>query len=415
MSVLSDLLDPGPLTAHGFCLSWDPALMSLHVVSDGLIAASYYSIPLAIAVLLVRRRHDIAFSWVAWLFALFIMACGTTHLMGIWTLWHPDYLADGLIKALTAAASLLTAAVLWPLLPRLAALPSLAGVLAANEMLTQQIREREAAVAALQQETAERLKAEAMLRQSQKMEAIGKLTGGVAHDFNNLLQVVQSNLEVLSSRLEKEDPRRRYLDRALAGAGRGASVTHQLLAFSRQQSLDPLAFDASARIAGLADLLRSTLGGTIVLALPEAAGQWPVEADPHQFETALLNLAINARDAMPAGGTLTIAVENASVTGRPAELEPGDYVTIRVTDTGTGMTAAVREAAFEPFFTTKPVGQGSGLGLSQVYGFAKQSHGHVELESAPDQGTTVLLYLRRADLDVRRTMHTQAAVAGSEG
>lgn len=386
-------------TAHGFCLSWDPPLVGLHVVSDGLIAASYYSIPLAIG-LLVRRRRDLAYSWVAWLFAAFITACGTTHLFAIWTLWHPDYLADGLIKAVTAIVSVATAMVLWPLLPKMAALPSLSGILAANQQLQAQIRERDAAVAALERETAERLKAEAMLRQSQKMEAIGQLTGGVAHDFNNLLQVVQSNLEALSERLDDDDRRRRYLSRALAGAERGANVIQQLLAFSRRQSLQPLAFNVAERIATLGELLRSTLGGKITLELPDASEVWYVDADPHQFETALLNLAINARDAMPDGGRLTIDVADISIHDdgptSGAEIEPGNYVAVRVRDSGTGMTAEVREAAFEPFFTTKPVGHGTGLGLSQVYGFVKQSRGHVTLQSAPGEGTEVVLYLLRA-------------------
>jgi signal transduction histidine kinase len=351
--------------------------------------------------LLLLRRRDAAFGWVGWLFAVFILACGTTHLMGIWTLWHPDYLADGAVKAVTAIASVLTAVVLWPLVPRLAALPSLPGLLAANEQLLNQIYERDMAVEALQRETTDRLKAEAMLRQSQKMEAIGQLTGGVAHDFNNLLQVVQANLEVLAMRLDVEDPRRRYLDRALAGAGRGATVTRQLLAFSRQQALRPLAFDAGQHIAEMAEVLRSTLGGRITLELPRTEIQWCVYADPNQFQTALLNLAINARDAMQQGGALRIELGSGLPTefetGALFDFEPGDYVGIRVTDTGVGMTADVRAGAFEPFFTTKPVGQGSGLGLSQVYGFAKQSHGHVALDSTLGQGTTVTLYLRRAE------------------
>jgi signal transduction histidine kinase len=399
MSVLTDLLDSDALTPHGFCLSWDPALMALHVISDGLIGVSYYSIPLAIMFLLLRRR-DATFGWVGWLFATFILACGTTHFLGIWTLWHPDYFIDGAIKAVTAVASLLTAIVLWPLIPRIAALPSLAGLLAANEQLMEQIRERDQAVEALQLETVDRMKAEAMLRQSQKMEAIGQLTGGVAHDFNNLLQVVQANLEVLSMRLDTEDPRRRYLDRAIAGAGRGAVVTRQLLAFSRQQSLRPCAFDAAERVRGMTELLRSTLGGRITLELPHDDEQWAVDADPNQFETAILNLAINARDAMPNGGRLQI--EAGAISVRSAKLaaasglQPGEYIAISVADTGVGMTGDVRSAAFEPFFTTKTIGQGSGLGLSQVYGFARQSQGHVTIDSTLHHGTTVTIYLRRA-------------------
>jgi signal transduction histidine kinase len=416
LAVFSDWFDSNSLTAHGFCLSWDPALMTLHVVSDALIAASYYSIPLAIGWLLIRR-HDVAFGWLGWLFAIFITACGTTHAMGIWTLWHPDYFADGVIKAITAIASLLTAGVLWPILPRLAALPSLSSVLAANEELIAQIHQRDEAVEALKRETAERLKAEAMLRQSQKMEAIGQLTGGVAHDFNNLLQVVQANLEALGMRLDSGDPRRRYLDRALIGTGRGARMTQQLLAFARQQALRPQSFDVPSRIASLSELLQRTLGGLVSLDLPESRGQWVVESDPNQFETALLNLTINARDAMPGGGHLRIDVHN--VTLRADELdtqhdiEAGDYVAIAISDTGVGMSPAVRDAAFEPFFTTKSVGQGSGLGLSQVYGFVKQSHGHVTLESTVGEGTIVTLYLRRAQPRLLDAVLTEDAEPGS--
>ncbi len=399
MGVFSGLLDTASLTPHGYCLSWQPGLMALHIVSDGLITASYYSIPLTIAVLLLRR-HDVAFSWMAWLFALFIMACGTTHLMNIWTLWYPDYLADGMVKVVTAVASVMTAAALWPLLPRLVALPSPGVLLQANERLTQQIAERDAAVDALRRETAERLRAEDMLRQSQKMEAVGQLTGGIAHDFNNLLQAIQANLETLTMRLEADDPLRRNIDRALASTDKGAVLTQQLLAFARRQSLQPAVFDVAQRIADVSELLRGMLGGSVTVEARCDGDLWTAEADPHQLDNALLNLAINARDAMPDGGRVVISAGNATLdvaaTAGLPDVEPGDYVRISVGDTGAGMTDEVRASAFEPFFTTKPIGQGSGLGLSQVYGFVKQSHGHVTLESEPGVGTTVSLYLRRA-------------------
>ena len=336
----------------------------------------------------------------AWLFAIFIMACGTTHLMGIWTLWYPDYLTDGMVKAVTAVASVMTAAALWPLLPRLVALPSPGVLLQANERLTQQIAERDAAVTALRVETAERERAEGMLRQSQKMEAVGQLTGGVAHDFNNLLQVIQANLEAVSARLAEDDPQRRHIERALAGTERGAALTQQLLAFARRQSLRPMAFDVAERIAASAEMLRGMLAVEIAVETQCADDLWMAEADPHQLETALLNLAINARDAMPNGGRLMMSASNArldaAATAGLPDVEAGDYVRIAVSDTGTGMTPEVREAAFEPFFTTKPIGQGSGLGLSQVYGFVKQSRGHITLDSMPGEGTTVAIYLRRA-------------------
>ena len=415
MAVLSGLFDADALTPHGFCLSWDPGLMALHVVSDGLIAASYYSIPLAIALLLLRRQ-DVVFSWLAWLFALFIMACGTTHVMGIWTLWHPDYGTDGAVKAITAAASVLTAAALWPLLPRLVALPSPGVLLQANERLTQQIAERDAAEAALRRETTERQRAEEMLRQSQKMEAVGQLTGGVAHDFNNLLQVIQGSLEAMEARLSDGDPLRRNVERALNGTEKGAALTQQLLAFARRQSLQPSTFDVTERNTALAELLHGMLGGEITLETNCQGDLWLAEADPHQLETAVLNLAINARDAMPQGGRLIIGAGNASLdaadVGGLPDVEAGDYVRIAVTDTGIGMTPDIREAAFEPFFTTKAIGQGSGLGLSQVYGFVKQSRGHVTLDSTAGEGTTVAIYLRRAAVKPGRV---DAASAQSSG
>jgi signal transduction histidine kinase len=399
MGVFTGLFDTAALTPHGYCLSWEPGLIALHVVSDGLITASYYSIPLAIALLLLRRG-DVAFSWMAWLFATFIMACGTTHLMGIWTLWYPDYLTDGMVKAVTAVASVMTAAALWPLLPRLVALPSPGLLLQANERLTQQIAERDAAVTALRVETAERQRAEDMLRQSQKMEAVGQLTGGVAHDFNNLLQVIQANLEAVAARLAEGDPQRRNIDRALAGAEKGAVLTQQLLAFARRQSLRPMPFNVAERISASCEMLRGMLAVEIAVETQCAEDLWTADADPHQLETALLNLAINARDAMPNGGRLMISAGNARLDAATAaglpDVDAGDYVRITVSDTGTGMTREVREAAFEPFFTTKPIGQGSGLGLSQVYGFVKQSRGHITLDSMPGEGTTVALYLRRA-------------------
>jgi signal transduction histidine kinase len=414
MGILSGLFDAASLTPHGYCLAWEPGLMALHITSDGLIAASYYSIPLAITLLLLRRQ-DVVFSWMAWLFALCIMACGTTHLMGIWTLWHPDYLADGLVKVVTAVASVMTAAALWPLLPRLVALPSPGVLLQVNERLTQQISERDAAVAALRRETEERERTEEMLRQSQKMEAVGQLTGGVAHDFNNLLQVIQGNLEALTLRLDPSDPRRRHVDRALEGTQKGATLTQQLLAFARRQSLQPKQFDVTERIAALSEMLHGMLGGEIALEVRCQDYLWPAEADPHQLETALLNLAINARDAMPGGGKLTVSAENVSLdeaaVAQLPDVTAGDYVRIAVSDTGTGMTKQVRDAAFEPFFTTKPVGQGSGLGLSQVYGFVKQSQGHVTLESEFGQGTTVAIYLRRAIPAASYTAQSSASAA----
>jgi len=402
MALFSGLFESGPLTPHGFCLSWQPGLMALQMVSDTLIAAAYYSIPLAMLLLLLRRAN-VVFGWMVWLFATFILACGTTHALAVWTLWHPDYLAEGIVKAFTALVSVLTAVALWPLLPRLVALPSPDVLLRSNERLVRQIRERDAAVESLRRETAERLKAEAIARQSQKMEAIGQLTGGIAHDFNNLLMAVQANLEVLEARLDAGDPRRKYVQRALNGTGRAGGLTQQLLTFARRQALEPTAFAVDESVESVARLLSGTLGTRIALVTRHQHGLWWAEADPVQLETAVINLAINACDAMPQGGQLTIETANVMRNGDAVagqdELPRGEYVAIMVADTGTGMTPEVCEAAFEPFFTTKPIGKGTGLGLSQVYGFAKQSNGHVTLASEPGKGTTVTLYLRRSPTD----------------
>jgi signal transduction histidine kinase len=394
------LLDPTELTPHGFCLSWDPALLGLHITSDAVIALAYFTIPVALTVL-VNRRRDLAFPWVFSLFALFITACGTTHLMDIWTLWHPDYVLQGVIKAVTAVASIATAAALWPMLPRVLALPSPAMLREANDKLAVQLAERDQLLIALRRETADRERAEGMLRQAQKMEAIGQLTGGVAHDFNNLLQVAQANLELLARRLPDAAGAHTLIRRALDATDRGAALTQQLLAFSRQQSLQPTVFEVDALLGKLDTMLRSMVADTLTIEMRLAGNLPPVDADAHQLESALLNLVINARDAMPDGGLLWIETRAEEVGAEPRDdlppdLPPGRYVCIAVADTGMGMTPEVQRAAFEPFFTTKPVGKGSGLGLSQVYGFAKQSHGHVSLTSQVGAGTVVRLFLPAA-------------------
>jgi PAS domain S-box-containing protein len=513
MNALQSFLDAASLAPHGYCLLWRPELIWLHVTSDSLIAAAYYSIPLALAVFVWLRR-DLAFGWIFWLFALFILACGTTHLFEIWTLWHPDYGAQGLIKAATAAVSVVTASMLWPLLPKALALPSPATLRIANERLTGEIRERTQAVdrlrdsearfrrfyeqtpvplhsigadgriatvsdhwldllgyrrdevvgrplcdfmaagaaplpagdfrdlerqlvrrdgglldcllssrfeggdaiadghslgvvvditarkqaeAALAAETAERQRAEAMLLQSQKMEAVGQLTGGIAHDFNNLLTVVMGGLD----RLRRAIGERTEIDRALGACERAAALTSQLLAFARREALEPAPLDVNRLVQSLSALLRRTLGERVTLETVQGGGLWPAFADPNRLENALLNLVLNARDAMPEGGRLTIETGNAHLdeayAAQAGDVAPGQYVMIAVTDTGIGMPPEVMAHAFEPFFTTKPPGRGTGLGLSQVYGFVKQSRGHVAVYSEPGRGTTMKLYLPRGD------------------
>ena len=259
-----------------------------------------------------------------------------------------------------------------------------------NETLERRVKER----------TAELEQAQEALRQAQKMEAVGQLTGGIAHDFNNMLAVVIGSLDLLGRRIGTADPRaKRYVDAATDGARRAALLTQRLLAFSRQQPLKPEPIDVNRLVAGMSDLIRGSMGSDVRLETVLAAGIWRAHADPNQLENVILNLAVNARDAMPDGGRLTIETQNAHLDDRYVTahlgVSAGQYVLIAVTDTGAGMLAEVIAKAFDPFFTTKEVGKGTGLGLSQVYGFVKQSDGHVKIYSEPGQGTTIKIYLPR--------------------
>jgi PAS domain S-box-containing protein len=240
------------------------------------------------------------------------------------------------------------------------------------------------------------------LRHSQKMEAIGQLTGGIAHDFNNLLTGIIGSLDIIRRRMAsgRLDEIPRFMDAASASAQRAGALTHRLLAFARRQSLDIRPNDVNRVIGNMEDLLHRTLGEHIQLECSLGAEVWTAFTDVNQLESAVLNLALNARDAMPDGGKLTIETANARLdaayTSRQGDVEPGDYVVIGISDTGSGMAADVVAKAIDPFFTTKPVGKGSGLGLSMVYGFAKQSRGHLRIYSEVGHGTTVKLYLLRA-------------------
>ncbi|MEO8375268.1 MAG: PAS domain-containing protein [Sphingomonas bacterium] len=240
------------------------------------------------------------------------------------------------------------------------------------------------------------------LRQAQKMEAVGQLTGGLAHDFNNLLTAISGAMEMMQMRLKQgriaDLPR--YIATAQTASGRAAALTHRLLAFSRRQPLDPKPVDVNRLVADIEELVRGTVGPGVVVEVMREAALWPTLVDPNQLENALLNLCINARDAMAGGGHLTIRTANISLDARGAherDLTPGEYLSLSVSDTGTGMTPEVIARAFDPFFTTKPMGQGTGLGLSMIYGFARQSGGQVRIESVEGEGTTMLLYLPRHD------------------
>jgi signal transduction histidine kinase len=400
------------LAPHGYCLLWQPELIWTHVVADTLIAAAYFSIPVAI-VRFVTGRKDVAFSWIFWLFALFIVACGTTHLMSIWTLWNPDYGWEALIKVITAIASVGTAIVLWPLIPKALALPSPLQLKEANVELGERIRERDEALAQLKREIAERERAEAALLQAQKMEAVGQLTGGIAHDFNNLLQAMSGTLDLIAHKPGNADQVRKWAQRGLQAAQRGTRLTGQLLAFSRVQKLDLRPVPLAAMIEDLLELLSRSLGPSVRIETDIHSGGDAVVADRTQLELALLNLAINARDAMPEGGTLSIRSRvNDSC---DPDIFPEGCIDISVSDTGSGMAPEVVERAFEPFFTTKGVGKGTGLGLSMVYGVAKQSGGEARIDTRPGEGTTVIVTLRRVSGgDAGAAPETPAAGEGAD-
>ena len=266
----------------------------------------------------------------------------------------------------------------------------------------------------IEQATAEREKVEEALRQAQKMEAVGQLTGGLAHDFNNLLTGMRGNLELLQLRVARGrlDDLDRFINAAQGAGRRAASLTQRLLAFSRRQTLDPKPNDVNRLIAGLQELLHRTVGATVDVEVVGTAGLWAVDIDAAQLENAILNLCINGRDAMPEGGRLTIETANKWLddrAGRERDLPPGQYVAICVTDTGTGMSAATIARAFEPFYTIKPIGQGTGLGLSMIYGFAKQSGGQVRIYSEVGQGTTVCIYLPRHHGDAEKAIEGDAS------
>ncbi|MFY9658326.1 MAG: ATP-binding protein, partial [Methylocystis sp.] len=380
LSALSEwLLGSEGLSPHGFCLLWEPGLIWLYALSDTAIALAYFSIPLALVVV-GRRRADLVFRPLLWLFAAFILLCGLTHWLDVITLWAPLYGLQGLIKLATAIASISTGVALWWALPSFLSLPSV-----------DELRRANAALRASQEQ----------LAHAQKMEALGQLTGGIAHDFNNLLQVITASHNAIERLIERG--RGQEIKPALAAIAKASntasSLINRMLAFSLRQTLLPRRLDPNQLIAGLEELLRRTLGPEIDLELRLAEGARSIVCDPSQLESALLNLSINARDAMPQGGRLTIATEKRAFRAGELEpgLDPGDYVEIDVKDTGTGMSEDVLSHAFEPFFTTKRFGRGTGLGLSQVYGFIKQSGGFVRIESASGDGTSVRIYLPRQD------------------
>jgi len=268
----------------------------------------------------------------------------------------------------------------------------------------------------LNRDISEQVERDEALRKSQRMEAIGQLTGGIAHDFNNLLTIITGNHELLEMMLEDEE-QRDLLARANNAALMGARLTNRLLTFARRRRLEPVVLDLNEHVLGMAELLRRTLGETIALGTLLAPRLWPTRADPSEVESAVLNLAINARDAMPSGGKLMIETKNVHLEARDVAkevgLQPGDYVSLSVSDTGVGMSREVLARVFEPFFTTKEPGKGTGLGLSVIYGFVKQSGGHVTIYSELGKGTTVNLYLPRAAAEGERDAAGRPSAAGA--
>ncbi|MFN3815106.1 response regulator [Brevundimonas sp.] len=277
----------------------------------------------------------------------------------------------------------------------------------AEALLERRVRERTAELESANRQLAaqiiERERVESALRQAQRLEAIGQLTSGVAHDFNNLLTVVLGNVEQMQKKVSDPALTRR-LEMMAEASRRGATLTAQMLAFSRRQKLELRPVDLNETVTGMRDLLASSIGGSVQILPPDLADDlWPAMIDPTQIELVILNLAINARDAMDVGGSLTIRTRNVALDRGQDDLPAGEFVVVSVTDTGSGMSEDVLAKAFEPFFTTKPVGQGSGLGLSQVFGLAKQAGGGVKIVSAVGEGTTIEVYLPRAQAEVGRS------------
>jgi signal transduction histidine kinase len=428
LEFLTHLLAIDSFMPHGMCFQWDPAVLWLHVVSDSLIAAAYYAIPVLLFYF-SRRRRDISFNWIFVAFGGFILACGTTHLLAAVTVWHPIYRLDGMVKAVTALSSAATFLMLIPLMPTLISLPSPSQLRLVNATLALEIEERRAAEAevrrineeleqrvasrtadhkqaadSLQQaledlrgEMRRRADLEQQLIQSQKMEAVGRLAGGVAHDFNNLLTVILGYNEMLREQVKEDPAALDYAEEVRQASERASSLTNQLLAFSRRQVSAPRIVDLNELIRHIEKMLGRIIGEDVHLEFRLDPALPTVKVDPSHIDQVIMNLAVNSRDAMPHGGVLTIETARAELTGEYAAshvgLLPGPYAILTVSDTGSGMDAATRARIFEPFFTTKEQGKGTGLGLSIVYGIVKQNGGEILVSSAPGRGTVFKIYV----------------------
>jgi signal transduction histidine kinase len=396
-----DILEMSTFLPHAACLLWKPELIWLNAVSDAMLACAFFAITFVLWLFAWRRHHEIlvVFRVIFWGFGLFAAMCGTDRLLEILTLWDPAYGLEAAVKGVLAPISAIITAGLLLLLPRFMVMPTRVQLLrayAALEEETRQRREAEAMVRRFQEIEAN----EAQIRQAQKMEAIGQLTGGVAHDFNNILTVITGCIEMLGDAVKNRPDLSQMTDMINSAATRGADLTKYLLAFARRQPLQPRPTDVNALVVDAARLLRPTLGEQIEIDSMLSHDSAPALIDASQLSTAILNLALNARDAMPNGGKLTLETRNVVLdedyAASNSEVNPGSYVMIAVSDTGEGIPGSLLDKVFEPFFTTKGLGKGSGLGLSMVYGFVKQSNGHVKIYSEPGHGTTVKLYLPQA-------------------
>jgi len=404
------------LTPHGVCLLWKPELVWLNAASDATVAVAFFATAFVLGSFVLRRRRDVMFPSVFSSLAIFAAVCGVAHLLSILTLWVPAYDIEGLTKGLLALISVALTVAMLLMRPRLQVLPTRIQLQEAYAALEEEIRQRRKAEAMVQR--FQEIEAnESKVRQAQKMEAIGQLTGGVAHDFNNILTVITGSIEILADAVKGQPLLAQITDMISAAAARGADLTRHLLAFARQQPLQPRSTDVNALVIDAARLLRPTLGEQIEIDSMLAHDAAPALIDPSQLSTAILNLALNARDAMPNGGKLTLETRNVVLDQDYArmnsEVSPGNYVMIAVSDTGEGIPGSLLDKVFDPFFTTKDVGKGSGLGLSMVYGFVKQSNGHIKIYSEPGHGTAVKLYLPQAT-GVPDAPATEPGISGAE-
>jgi len=392
-------MDMSTLLPHGACLLWKPELIWLNAISDAMVAVAFFTTAYVLGFYVWRRRRDVMFRGVFWSLALFAAVCGGTRLLSVLTLWVPAYDIEGFAKGFLALISVALTAAMLLARPRLLALPTRIQLQQAYAALEEEVRLRRSAEAMVKR-FQEVEATESQVRQAQKMEAIGQLTGGVAHDFNNILTVITGTIEILGDAVKDSPHLAQIANMISAAAARGADLTQHLLAFARRQPLQPHSVDVNALVIEAARLLRPTLGEQIEIESMLAYDCAPALIDPSQLATAILNLALNARDAMPNGGKLTLETRNVvldeSYAAMSSDVKPGNYVMIAVSDSGKGIPASLLEKVFEPFYTTKDVGKGSGLGLSMVYGFVKQSNGHIKIYSEEGHGTTVKLYLPQA-------------------